>query len=393
MTYNFDTFPNRLSSDSIKWNYYEEDVLPLWVADMDFLSPPAVVKALQRRVEHGIFGYPLGTEGKPTELLEMRQLLIDRLDRLYQWKIRPEDLVFLPGVAVGFNLACHTAAAPEGEVLIEVPVYPPFLQAPQRAGLARKDVELVLNEDGSYSVDFEAFEAAITENTRLFILCSPHNPIGRVFTREELERMAEICLRKGVLICSDEIHCDLIFDGHKHIPIASLSESAAGNTITLMAPSKTFNIPDLSFSFAIIQNESLRRRFRRAQQGLVNWVNSLGLTAAQAAYAHGDPWLEELLDYLQGNRDFLAQYIQQEMPGIRMSSPEGTYLAWLNCRDSGIPGNPFRFFLENSRVALMDGAAFGKGGEGFVRLNFGCPRSTLEQALDLMKKSYHSLLF
>jgi cysteine-S-conjugate beta-lyase len=393
MRYDFDTLPDRRQSDSIKWNYYGEDVLPMWVADMDFLSPPPVIEALKRRVEHGVFGYPVGTEGKPDELVELRQLLIDRLDSLYAWKVRPEDLLLLPGVAVGFHLACHTAAAPGGAALVEVPVYPPFLRAPRQAGLSRQDVELVQAEDGSYQVDFEAFEAAITPETRIFILCNPHNPVGRVFTRQELERMAEICLEKGVLICSDEIHCDLIYPGYRHIPIASLSERIAENTITLMAPSKTFNIPGLSFSFAVIQSPSLRTKFRRAQQGLVNWVNTLGLTAAHAAYGEGDPWLSELLVYLQGNRDFLLEYVRQEFPGISMVSPEATYLAWLDCRSSTISENPFQYFFEHARVALMDGAAFGPGGKGFVRLNFGCPRSMLEQALEAMKKSLPGLHF
>jgi cysteine-S-conjugate beta-lyase len=389
MKYDFDTLPNRRDSDSVKWNHYDEGILPMWVADMDFLSPPPVIEALKKRMEHGIFGYPVGVEGNPKDLSELRQLLVERMDRLYGWKISPEDLIFLPGVAVGFNLACHTASP--GSVLVETPVYPPFLKAPKNTGMELQMVELVQQADGSYTVDFDAFEASITDKTKLFILCNPHNPVGRVFTREELERMGEICQRRGVLVCSDEIHCDLVYPGHTHIPIATLSEACAANTITLMAPSKTYNIPGLSFSFAVVQDVGLRRRFRRAQQGLVSWVNSIGITAGTAAYAEGDDWLSELMVYLRGNRDFLHQFVLDELPGIGMALPEGTYLAWLDCRESGIPGNPFQFFLEKAGVALMDGAAFGPGGEGFVRLNFGCPRPMLEQALVLMREAYRSL--
>jgi cysteine-S-conjugate beta-lyase len=385
MKYDFDKKPNRRQSESIKWNEYAEDVLPMWVADMDFLSPPPVIEALRRRAEHGYFGYPLGTDGDPRELRELRQTLVERLDALYGWKVEHEDLVFIPGVATGFNLACHTAAGPGGKVIVETPVYPPFLKAPRNAGMERWDVELVQEADGSYAIDFDAFAEAARAGARLFILCNPHNPVGRVFRKEELERMAEICLRGEVLICSDEIHCDLVYDGSQHIPIASLAKEIGEQTITLMAPSKTFNIPGLASSFAVIQNSSLRQKFRRAQQGLVGWVNVMGLVAAQAAYQDGDEWLAELIVYLQGNRDYLHRFVEAELPGIKMASPQGTYLAWLDCRESAIRGSPFEFFLKNARVALMDGKVFGKGGEGFVRLNFGCPRSMLEESLIKMK--------
>lgn len=385
MKYNFDHRPEHKKSDSIKWNEYPEDVLPLWLADMDFLSPPQVIEALKKRVEHGYFGYPEGVEGSPTELGELRLTLVLRMEELYGWKITPEDLFFLPGVVKGFNLACHAAAEPGGEVLIETPVYPPFLKAPRNAGLGRQDVELKLEPDGSYSIDFDAFEAAATPAVKLFILCNPHNPVGRVFTRSELERMAEICLRKNILICSDEIHCDLVFEGWRHIPVASLSEEIAQHTITLMAPSKTYNIPGLACSFAVIQNQALRQKFRRAQKGLVGWVNIMGLVAAQAAYQEGNDWLIELMAYLQGNRDYLEKFVREELPGVKMKAPEGTYLAWLDCRESAAAGSSYDFFLKEARVALMDGASFGKGGEGFVRLNFGCPRSILEEALTKMK--------
>ena len=383
--YDFDRVIDRRASDSIKWNAYDPDVLPLWVADMDFVSPEAVIQALQQRVEHGIYGYPRGIGGRPDETSEFQRTIVERMARLYNWPIEPQDVLPVPGVVVGFNLACHTLLSPEQALLIQTPVYPPILHAAKTTGVIHQEMELTCNPDGAYSIDWEAFEAAITPQTRLFILCNPHNPVGRVFRRDELERMAEICLSHGVAICSDEIHCDLVFPGHPHIPIASLDKEIAQNSITLIAPSKTFNIAGLECSVAIIPNPELRKKYVRSTKGLVSWVNLMGQTAALAAYQHGQEWLEQAMIYLQGNRDYLVEFVQKELPGIHMSTPEGTYLAWLDCRQAGIPGNPYQFFLEKARVALNDGETFGRGGAGFVRLNFGCPRSTLEQALERMR--------
>jgi cystathionine beta-lyase len=226
---------------------------------------------------------------------------------------------------------------------------------------------------------------------RLFILCNPHNPVGRVFQRQELERMAEICLRHDMVICSDEIHCDLVFPGNRHVPMASLAPEIADQTITLMAPSKTFNIPGLKCSVAIVQNPELRKKLKRTHTGLVHGVNVMGYTAALAAYRDGQAWLDEVLRYMEANLDFLLQYVEAHLPGITMSRPEGTYLAWLRCHEAGIPGNPHEFFLKQARVAVNDGAVFGRGGEGFVRLNFGCPRSMLTEALDKMKEALLAL--
>jgi cystathionine beta-lyase len=221
----------------------------------------------------------------------------------------------------------------------------------------------------------------------LFILCNPHNPVGRIYTQGELLHMAEICLRSGVVICSDEIHSDLVYSGFQHVPIASLDSDIAQKTITLMSPSKTFNLAGLQCSFAIIQNRELRKKYLAARKGLVPWVNLMGLAAAQAAYSDGQEWLDQLLIYLQGNREFLYDYIQSSLPGIRMVKPEATYLAWLDCTQAKIMGSPYEFFLERARVALNDGKTFGNGGEGYVRLNFACPRSTLSEALFRMKEA------
>jgi cystathionine beta-lyase len=369
----------RRGTDSLKWRRYGDDVLPLWVADMDFRAPEPVIRALHERVEHGVFGYGVAPP-------ELRQVIVERLHRLYGWEVSPAALVFLPGVVTGFNLVCQAVTAPGDGVLIQTPVYPPILRAPANAGLSCDAMELTRRSDGRYEVDFDLFEKTITRRTRVFILCNPHNPVGRVFRREELERMAEICLRHNIVICSDEIHCDLVFSGHRHTPIASLSPEVAGQTITLMAPSKTFNVPGLKCAVAIVPNPELRRRLKATHADWAQEVNVLGYTAALAAYRDGQPWLDQALRYLEANLDFLVRYVEEHLPGIRMSRPEGTYLAWLDCRQA-IPGNPYRFFLERARVALSDGADFGRGGEGFVRLNFGCPRATLAEALERMREA------
>jgi cystathionine beta-lyase len=379
MWYDFDTCPDRRGTRSEKWNRFPPDTLPLWIADMDFVAPEPVIRALRERVEHGIYGYT-------QEPAELRERIMARMAERYQWTIQAEDIVFLPGVIRGFNLACHAAAEPGGEVLVQTPVYPPILSAARNAGMARREAALIPDPGGAYDVDWDAFEAAVADRTRLFILCNPHNPVGRVFRRGELERMAGLCLRRGAWICSDEIHCDLVFRGHPHIPIASLDPEVSRRTITLMAPSKTFNVAGLDCAFAIIQNEELRARYRHAHRGLVSGVNVMGWVAALAAYAEGQEWLTQVLAYLEANRDYLAARVQADLPGVRMAAPEGTYLAWLDCRQTGI-ADPGEFFLRQARVALNEGRTFGPGGEGFVRLNFGCPRATLAAALERMQRA------
>jgi len=375
---------DRRCFESSKWRRYDEDVLPLWVADMDFRSPEPVIRALHERVEHGVFGY-----GRDTP--ELREVIVERLQRLYDWQVSPEELIFLPGVVTGFNLACHAFTSPGDGVLLQTPVYGPMLHAAEGAGLTNDEMELTRRADGYYEIDFDLMQETINERTRIFILCNPHNPVGRVFRRDELERMAELCLRHGIVICSDEIHGDLILSGHRHVPIASLAPAIAERTITLMAPSKTYNVPGLKCSVAIVQNEELREKLTCTHTGLVHGVNILGYTAALAAYRDGQPWLDEVLRYVEANLDWLLEAVESDLPGISMSRPEGTYLAWLNCREAGIPGNPSEFLLERARVAVNDGAWFGQGGEGFVRLNFACPRSVLAEALGRMEAAMHSL--
>jgi cysteine-S-conjugate beta-lyase len=386
MIYNFDHTPDRRNSQSLKWQTYDPDVIPMWVADMDFPSPQPVIQALLDRVQHGVFGYPVELAARPGEVSELRQVLVERLARLYDWQVAPESLVFMPGVVTGLNLACQAFAAPTGGVLVQTPVYPPILNAGRTAGVVSQEMMLARRPDGYYVIDWDAFKAAMTSQTRLFILCNPHNPVGRVFCQDELEKMAEICLQHRVIICSDEIHCDLIYAGQRHIPVASLDPEIADQTMTLIAPSKTFNLAGLQCSIAIIQNAELRKQFVSAGKGLVPWVNLMGLVAAQAAYTDGDEWLEQLLSYLQGNRDYLVNTVRNELPGIELASPEGTYLAWLDCRNARIAGSPYHFFLEKARLAFNDGVTFGVGNEQFIRLNFGCSRTLLAEVLERMKR-------
>lgn len=381
MNYNFDQVVERQDSDSLKWRYYGNDVLPMWVADMDFVSPAPVIRAMHERVEHGVFGY-----GTPSQ--ELANLICERMYTLHRWQVTPDQIVFLPGLVSGLNVISRTTDQPGDGVLVQTPVYPPFLSTPTNQGRVLQTAELALTTNGStltYDIDFNVFEQAITPRTRLFILCNPHNPIGRGFTLEELTRMAEICLTHDLIICSDEIHCDLLLNGATHTPIATLSPEIADRCITLLAPSKTYNIPGLGCSMAIVQNEDLRQRLEKSAQGIVPWVNILGFAAAVAAYTDGNEWLSQVLDYLAGNRDAVVTYVDKCLPGISTTVPHATYLAWLDCRQTGITDNPYQFFLEEANVALNNGEEFGPGGQGFVRLNFGCSRSMLMQALEQMR--------
>jgi cysteine-S-conjugate beta-lyase len=388
---NFDEVIDRRAAESYKWREYPEDVLPLFVADMDFRSPEPVARALRAYIDEGVFGYPRGLHTHDrAQLHELLHSVVDRMAHRYNWRIAVEDVVLIPGVVPGLNITCHSFRASSNlaqrSVLVQPPVYPPILAAPANAHLQRVESPLLRENDGSYSIDWDSFRFAVGRNAGLFLLCNPHNPVGRVFHRNELERMAEICLSANVAICADEIHSDLLFENHEHIPVAALDPEIARHTITLIAPSKTFNLAGLQCAFAIISNSELRHQFRSACEGLVPSVNAMGLIGAEAAYRDGQPWLDQLLPYLQANRDFLWDFVNRELAGMRMAKPEGTYLAWLDCRELELD-HPYEFFLKHARVALNDGRTFGAGGTGFVRLNFGCPRSILEEALSRMKLS------
>ncbi len=383
----FDHLTDRRSAQSSKWNRYDPDVLPLWIADMDFAAPAPVLECLHARVEHGIFGYDLVTPA-------LANIIVERMRQKHAWKIEPDHILYLPGVMTAMNAAARALAEPGQGVLIQTPVYGPFIGMPPHIGLNihTADLQPLPQSDGTlrYAVDFDAFESAITPETRLFFLCSPHNPAGRAFTRAELSRMAEICLAHDLIICSDEIHCDIVYEGSRHTPIAALDPEIARRTVTVIAPSKTFNLAGLFCAIAIVPDDGMRAQIQRAAWSMSLNIASIGFVAAEAAYRDGGPWLEEVLAYLQANRDFAARRIREEMPGIKPTIPEATYLMWLDCRDAFGERDPFTFFLEEARVALNAGRNFGESGTGFLRLNFACPRATLSEALDRMKGAYDS---
>jgi cystathionine beta-lyase len=375
MKYDFDQIIDRRHTGSLKWQLYQgQDILPMWVADMDFPSPPEVLEALRRRADHGVFGYTV----PPQALVDT---VIERVHKLYDWAIEDHWIVWLPGTVVALNLACRAVGQAGDGVMVFTPIYPPFLTAPHFAD--RDLVKVPLRHDqGRYVIDYERFEAAITEHTKLLLFCNPHNPVGRAFDHDELERLAEISERHDLTICTDEIHGDLILDDKQHIPLAALNEPIAARTITLFSPSKTFNLPGLNCAFAVISDEALRRRFTRVRRGIVPYVNVMGFTAAMAAYQYGEPWRRALLDYLRINRD-LVQETVSHLPGLSMNHVEATYLAWIDARRLQLE-NPAKFF-EDAGVGLSNGADFDT--PGFVRLNFGCPRSLLQQGLDRMKQA------
>ena len=364
----FDQIIDRRGTDSIKWGKYAgQDVLPLWVADMDFAPPPAVIAALRERLEQSVLGY-----GSPTEALT--QAIVQHLARAYGWSIEAEAIVWLPGLVTGLNVACR---AVDGDVVTATPIYPPFLSAPRLSGKTLNRVELAC-ADGYWHWDWPALQSAVTEATKLFLLCHPHNPVGRCWDEAELRQLADFAAENDLIVCSDEIHCDLILDRtRRHIPFASLSPDAARRSITLMAPSKTYNIPGLGCAFAVIPEAGLRRRFLRAMDGIVPHVNVLGLAACHAAYTECTDWHEELIEYLVGNRDRVSATVHSQKR-VKMGPVEATYLAWIDVRELGL-AKPAAHF-EAHGLGLSDGTDF--GAPGWLRLNFGCPRSTLDAALE-----------
>ena len=385
MPYDFDSKIDRRSAGSAKWSYYPQDVIPMWVADMDFKSAEPITQALTERIAHGVFGYELPSTS-------LQQTIIGWLKAHYAWEVQPDDLVFLPGLVSGLNLSCRAFGHIGDAALMVTPVYPPFLSAPENNGMTARKVQLTRADDNGhvrYVIDFDALEKAITPRTRMLIHCHPHNPIGQEFTPDDMRRLGELCLKHNLVQCSDEIHCDLMLGGAKHTPAATLSPDIAEHTVTLMAPSKTFNIPGLGFSFAIVTNKRLRQQLTNAEAGIIPHINALGLTAAQAAYTEGEGWLTALLDYLTVNRDTMLDFIAENMPGVKAAVPAATYLGWFDCASVDISGNPYQFFLKEAKVAVNDGAMFGPGGEGFVRFNFGCPRLQMIEALTRMADALH----
>lgn len=363
----FDQPIDRRDSDSIKWRKYAgRDILPLWVADMDFAAPPAVVATLQERLAHDVFGY-----GGPWPTLT--ESVLTHLFSEYSWSVSPEWIVWLPGLVTGLNIACR---AVDGDVLTATPIYPPFLSAPHFSGRHLQRAELACT-DGHWHWDKLALKNALTAQSKLFLLCHPHNPVGRCWKHDELLDLATFAAENDLIVCSDEIHCGLILDADKrHIPFASLSADAAQRSITLMAPSKTFNIPGLGCAFAVIPNAALRHRFEHAMHGIVPHVNILGLAACEAAYRDCTDWHRLLITYLASNRDRVEAAVNA-INGVKMSHVEATYLAWIDVRKLGLKQPAAHF--EAHGLGLSDGADF--GAPGWLRLNFGCPRSTLDEAL------------
>jgi len=375
----FDQYIDRRPTESLKWKCYPEDVLPLWVADTDFMCPPAVIEALHKRVDHGIFGYGLPPEG-------MDQTVIDRVARLYDWEVTAEQLHYVPGIVTGFTLVLRALCQPGDAVIFQTPAYPPFIGSPMASGLIGIQNPMYLDDQGVYRIDFDLFEKQIIDHeVKVYILCNPQNPTGRVFNQSELERLAEICLRHGVVICSDEIHCDIIYDNNKHIPIASLDQEISKITATFLAPSKTYNIAGLHASVSIIQGDELRKACEQYATFLIGSPGVLAMVAAKAAYEHGGEWLKQQNAYLQQNRDMLGESIERgELPGVKWSKPEATFLGWLDCRELPIEGSHQEYFFNTAKICLNDGCTFGDVGKGFLRLNFGCTRDVLSQGIELM---------
>lgn len=372
----FDAVIDRHATASEKWDRYDgTEIIPLWVADMDFQSPPAVLNALQQRINHGVFGYT----HPPAELIAT---VIALQQQEFGWQIEPDWLVWLPGLVCGLNVACRAVGQAGDAVATFTPVYPPFMSAPDLADRRLVTAPLV-EQQGRWVMDLDALEQAITPRTKLLLLCSPHNPVGRVWERSEQLALAVVVERHNLIVCSDEIHSGLMLDtSTRHIPFATLSPELAQRTITLQAPSKTYNIPGLGCSFAIIPNQGLRKAFKSVMAGIVPHVNLLGYTAALAAYRDSESWRQELLSYLRGNHK-LVQNAIATISGLQTWAVEATCLSWIDARGLG-QADPTAFF-EQAGVGLSDGSAF--GAPGFVRLNFGCPRSLLELGLERMQQA------
>lgn len=386
MSFSFDTITDRRGTDSLKYDFAVKrglpaDVLPLWVADMDFPAPPCVVEAVTERARHGIWGYSDTLEDYDVVLTEW-------FSSRFGWKIDPAWLVKTPGVVFAVATAVRAFTKPGDAVLIQPPVYYPF-----RSVVLDNGRKLVTNEllyaDGRYEIDFADFEEKIVrEDVKAFILCSPHNPVGRVWTEEELRRLGEICVRHGVLVIADEIHADFVREGHRHLPFITVDKAFEPHTVVCTAPSKTFNLAGLQISNILIPNEQLRRDFRRAiQRTGASEANVMGIVACRAAYRGGAEWLDALREYLEGNLAFVRDFLRDNLPEIRLVEPEGTYLIWLDCKQLALSdGELDRRIREDCGLWLDGGTMFGEGGSGFQRINIACPRATLAEAMEKLRK-------
>ena len=389
MKYNFDEIIDRKGSNSIKYDLCDKifgtsDLIPMWVADMDFKTPDFIIKALEQRLKHPVLGYSLRPDSYYKSIINWNK-------KKHNWNIKQEWISFSPGVVPGFNMAILALSKPGDKIIIQPPVYFPFFTAINNNNRIEVDNTLVL-KNNYYDIDFDDLEEKM-KDAKIFLLSNPHNPGGRVWTRAELKRIGEMCIKNDVIILSDEIHSDLIMKNHKHIPMASISEEIAERTICFMAPSKTFNIAGLSTSYLVISNEVLRKKYEQVVENLhVNFGNIFGTSALEVAYNFGEDWLKQLIDYVQANIDFAADYLKKNIPEIKLVRPEATYLLWLDCRDLNMSNEELKDFMINkAKLGLNDGPTFGPGGEGFQRMNVACPRSTLAIALDRIKNAVEKI--
>jgi cysteine-S-conjugate beta-lyase len=382
----FEKIIDRKGTSSVKWDmtkavFGKDDVLPMWVADMDFLPPAEVTDALKNRLDHGIFGYTFVGDG-PSEAIK------EWVRRRHGWNIHNSWLQYSPGVVPAIGTIIQALTAPGDKVLVQSPVYTPFFSMTEENDRVIENAPLAY-ENGKYSISFEDFEQSLKKGVKLFLLCNPHNPSGRVWTREELTRMAELCKKYDVIIVSDEIHSDLVFETHKHTPIAAIDERYEEMTITCIAPSKTFNLAGLQASAMITPNKVFRDKIAAVhkKQGFFT-LNTFGILGMEAAYRNGEQWLENILGYLKENVNITKTYIEKHLPRIHLVEPEGTYLLWIDCQDLGLSDDELKErLLEKGKLGLEPGPKYGKGGEGFVRMNIACPREILLDGLERLRKA------
>lgn len=377
----FNEVISRKNTRSVKWDmagkvFQSEDVLPMWVADMDFQAPKEVNEALIKRAEHGIYGYTVIDD-------DVKNAVVNWLSDRHQWTIQPEWLTFSPGVVSSLHMAIEAFTEPGDKILIQTPVYTPFYTVIKAHGREMVKNPLI-EKDQYFTIDFDDFEEKLKTGVKAFILCSPHNPVGRVWKKEELEEIARLCLKYDVMIFSDEIHADLVFPGEKHTPIASLSDEVLENTITCMAPSKTFNLAGLEASYVIAADAEKRKKLKKQflKSGYNGLLNTMANTALEAAYTYGKPWLEELMQLLESHKNYVTEQLEAET-NLKVTRSEGTYLLWLDCTGLGLSGKELKqFMIEKAKVGLNAGLDYGEEGEQYMRMNIACPRATLEEGVN-----------
>jgi cysteine-S-conjugate beta-lyase len=380
----FEKIIDRKGTSSVKWDmtktvFGKDDVLPMWVADMDFLPPAEVSEALKNRLDHGIFGYTFVGDGPAEAIAEWIQ-------KRHGWSIHKTWLQYSPGVVPAIGTIIQALTETGDKVLVQSPVYTPFFSMTEENDRVIENAPLVY-ENGTYSISFEEFEASLKKGVKLFLLCNPHNPSGRVWTRDELTKMAELCKKYNVIIVSDEIHSDLVYDSHTHTPIAAIDDSYRDMIITCIAPSKTFNLAGLQASAMITPNEEFREKIAgvHKKQGFFT-LNTFGITGMEAAYRHGEKWLENILSYLSENVKITKLFLEENLPDLHLVDPEGTYLLWIDCNKLGLSDDELKErLLEKGKLGLEPGPKYGKGGEGFVRMNIACPREVLMDGLERMR--------